>query len=308
MKRCVSRGVNVWVLLSALLCCCGCSVVGERQVSVPVADSHTSMNALSWAGTYMGTLPCADCAGIETLLTLTPARTYVLHSRYLGRQEVGDGFVHSGVFAWTGDGRNIELLGLGGGSTQFQVGENRLFTLDQAGVRIDGVLAQAYTLTRSADIHADDLLAAVNVFAGTAWHLVELYGEPLLQQESAPWLVFESDSARVHGFSGCNRFFGAYKTGADAQLQVTGTALPLKFGALGATMMACPIPAMEYEAAFLAMLGQVVGVYVQSTFEPEKKVDGAEQGGYQHWWAGNTLVFINSTHSVVARFRADIEK
>ena len=37
--------------------------------SVPV-DNHTARNALDWPGSYEGTLPCADCPGIRTRLTL----------------------------------------------------------------------------------------------------------------------------------------------------------------------------------------------------------------------------------------------
>ena len=31
-----------------------------------VATGDNSMTALDWAGTYKGTVPCADCEGIET--------------------------------------------------------------------------------------------------------------------------------------------------------------------------------------------------------------------------------------------------
>ncbi|MFA5701692.1 MAG: copper resistance protein NlpE N-terminal domain-containing protein [Desulfuromonas sp.] len=303
----VRRIGKTLVVLSALLCCCACSVGGKKQGGAVAVDAHTSMNALDWAGTYTGTMPCADCAGIETTLTLTPARTYVLHHRYLGRQEGGNEFNYSGVFEWSQDGRSIELHGLAGGRALFQVGENRLFALDQGGARIEGVLEEAYTLTRSGAIRAGDLSAAVNVFAGTAWHLVELEGEPLAPQEAAAWLVFEVEPARVHGFSGCNRFFGAYQAGDAVPQRVVGTALPLKFDSMGVTMMACPPPVMEYETRFLAMLEQVAGVYIEHKAGPENKTERENTTKPQNWWEGSVLVFVDSSHRVIARFGADAE-
>lgn len=292
--------------LFVLLGCCACSVVGEKRATPIAVDSHISMSALDWAGSYSGTLPCADCIGIETVLTLTPARTYELRHRYMGGktsagQTAGEEFIYTGVFAWSSDGHSVELLGIEGGRTQFQVGEHILFALDQAGARIEGALAERYILTRSADIRAKDMIVAVSVFAGTAWRLVELDGEPFAPQESAAWLVFETDPARVSGFSGCNRFFGAYQLGSDSQQQVAATALPLRFDALGTTMMACPPAAMEYEAEFLAMLARVADVYIESTIEPEKKTKR------QKWWDGSVLVFVDSAHRVIARFDVDAE-
>ena len=39
-----------------------------RNILIP--DMHTTMNSLDWDGTYTGILPCADCKGIETNITL----------------------------------------------------------------------------------------------------------------------------------------------------------------------------------------------------------------------------------------------
>ncbi len=307
MKRCFARNGKVWIVLSALLCCCACSVVSEKQTAPDAVDSHTSMNALDWPGTYTGILPCADCAGIETSLTLTPARTYVLHRRYMEGKPAGEEVVRSGVFTWSLDGRSIELPGLTGERALFQVGENKLFALDQSGARIEGVLAEAYTLDRSASINAEDLTAALNVFAGTSWYLVEVQGEPLAQQEAAGWLVFETDPARVYGFSGCNRFFGAYRTGVASQPQVAAIALPLTFDAMGTTMMACPPAVMEYETEFLTMLAQVAGVYIQKNTKSEQRAKDKKIAKRQKWWEGTELVLVDSAHRVIARFSADAD-
>ncbi len=38
-----------------------------------------------WAGTYAGQLPCADCEGIQTELTLSATGEYTLRRTYLGK-------------------------------------------------------------------------------------------------------------------------------------------------------------------------------------------------------------------------------
>ena len=32
--------------------------------------AHNSQNSLDWAGVYQGILPCADCEGFDTVITL----------------------------------------------------------------------------------------------------------------------------------------------------------------------------------------------------------------------------------------------
>jgi heat shock protein HslJ len=67
--------------------------------------------------------------------------------------------------------------------------------------------------------------------AGGEWELTELAGQPAPTGAGGrrATLRFESDTARVAGFAGCNRYFGTYT--------VDGTAL--RFGAIGMTRMAC---------------------------------------------------------------------
>jgi heat shock protein HslJ len=67
--------------------------------------------------------------------------------------------------------------------------------------------------------------------SGAEWELKELAGQPAPTGVGGrrATLRFESDTARVAGFAGCNRYFGTYT--------VDGTAL--RFGAIGMTRMAC---------------------------------------------------------------------
>ena len=49
-------------------------------------DSHTARDSLDWAGSYEGVLPCADCPGIRTRVTLSDNGRYEKQTQYLDRQ------------------------------------------------------------------------------------------------------------------------------------------------------------------------------------------------------------------------------
>ena len=71
--------------------------------------SVTITNA-SWPGTYSGTVPCADCPGIKTELTLLADNTYELKQVYL--ESKVDEIKNQGSFIWMADSSGIELVGL----------------------------------------------------------------------------------------------------------------------------------------------------------------------------------------------------
>lgn len=88
-----------------------------------------------------------------------------------------------------------------------------------------------------------------NSLGGTAWKLVTMEvipEEAIAAEADAFTLVFDAADTMVYGRTNCNRFFGKYEANTDGTLH---------FGDLGSTRMMCPD--MEYEAAFLQMLGQV---------------------------------------------------
>src|SRR5690348_12618341 len=55
------------------------------STKVVAHDLHTSANSLDWKGAYKGVLPCADCPGIETAITLDSGNAYTIKSKYLGK-------------------------------------------------------------------------------------------------------------------------------------------------------------------------------------------------------------------------------
>ena len=101
----------------------------RNDAAVP-DPAHNSRNALDWAGVYEGVLPCADCPGIKTRLSLQRDGRYELSTQYVDRQPTPQ--TTRGQFSWNAAGSAIALDAAGHGQ-QFQVGEGRLLQLNQDG-------------------------------------------------------------------------------------------------------------------------------------------------------------------------------
>ncbi|MGC9550886.1 copper resistance protein NlpE [Vibrio metoecus] len=117
------------------------------QASTDSVDAaHNAQNSLDWAGIYQGTLPCADCGGIETELTINSDGTYKLTEQYLDKE--GEPFVSEGTFTWDETGSIVTLQSGDQTGRQYLVGENTLTHLDMHGQQIDGELAEFYVLSK----------------------------------------------------------------------------------------------------------------------------------------------------------------
>lgn len=111
-------------------------------------DQHTSENALDWAGTYEGTLPCEDCPGIKMELKINSDETYSLYQELLGTDMKG---TETGTFRWNEEGSILTLINEDGREDLYQVGENQIFRLDPDGNRVQGELADQYILKKTED-------------------------------------------------------------------------------------------------------------------------------------------------------------
>ena len=94
-----------------------------------------------------GILPCADCEGIETKITLSANGTYEYKASYLGKNDALEES-YTGPFVWDEKGSEITLVGLGGASRRYKVGEGKIWHLDNEGNVIKGDLAQRYILKK----------------------------------------------------------------------------------------------------------------------------------------------------------------
>ena len=113
----------------------------------PVIDSHTSEISLDWAGVYEGTMPCADCEGIETVVELRDDHTYTATFNYLGEGDKAHSYTDKGTFAWDESGQIITLQA-GDETSQYKVGENYITLLDADGEINTGELAEFYVLKK----------------------------------------------------------------------------------------------------------------------------------------------------------------
>jgi uncharacterized lipoprotein NlpE involved in copper resistance len=107
-------------------------------------DGHNSQNSLDWAGTYEGTLPCADCPGIKTTITLKDDNTYTMTEEYVDKKTKAE---DKGKFEWDKSGGKISLVSKDG-KRQYIVGENQLIHLDMDGKEITGPNKDLYILKK----------------------------------------------------------------------------------------------------------------------------------------------------------------
>ena len=116
----------------------------EAPTKAEVPDMHTSQNSLDWAGTYTGTLPCADCPGIDATVVLHPDQTYEKTFVYQDRK---DGtFNEKGKFTWNKEGNTITLDSKE--TPSFRVKEGSIVMLDGDGKEITGALSDKYVLKK----------------------------------------------------------------------------------------------------------------------------------------------------------------
>jgi len=206
MKNFIIKILNCFFILALILGMSACkskeSTKAEKNKMEGVSYADNSKTSLDWAGTYTGTVPCADCSGIFTQVTLRNDNTYSLQIQYLNKTDSMQKY--DGTFQWNDSGSIVTLSGLNEKSmpSSYLVVENKLIQLDLQGKVITGDLALNYVLTK-----IDDNLV------NKKWKLSELYGIIVSSQQPAidAFITFNVDGNRVNGNSGCNLFTGTYK-------------------------------------------------------------------------------------------------
>jgi uncharacterized lipoprotein NlpE involved in copper resistance len=229
-------GFSLFLLLAAS-CVRNTTTQPPASATTPAAntaspDGHTSRNSLDWAGTYSGVLPCADCPGIETDVTLHSDGNYESSMRYIDAAVAP--LTANGTFRWSETGNTITLDTEGDGIEQYQVGENQLFRLDRDGQRITGVLAAHYVLEK----HLRD-----PAIEGKSWKLVELRSSPVEAERDAV-LTLRAEDSIASGNTSCNSFSGKYAIKSGQRISFARN--------IAVTRRACLN--MSIESAFLEVL------------------------------------------------------
>ena len=196
--------------------------------------AHTSQNALDWDGVYRGSLPCADCEGIETTVELKKDMSFKTKTIYVGKSDS----VHetTGKMSWNEKGNTVTLTPSDNSqATQYFVGEGVLTQLDKDGTKITGDNAARYLLSKS----QYEILEKY-------WTLVELNGRGVAMDSTfirEPHIIFKSGGRRIIGNGGCNGFSGEYKIESLNRITMSK---------ILSTRMACP--KMDLEGEFLDVL------------------------------------------------------
>ncbi len=220
-----------------MVSCTPSSEPADSETTTP--DMHTSSVSLDWQGTYQGVVPCADCDGVQTSLTLKHDMQYVLYRVYLGESD--SMFTSTGSFVWDETGNVVVLSGIDNGSSRYKVVEGAIVQLDMNGNEITGDIASNYRLPMFAEPSLEQsMLKSLDNVINKNFMLVELMGKPYTSglNDKAPYIMFSRTEKKASGNAGCNTFIGTYEL---------KDGYSIRFSQLGTTMMACPEMTIEQE-------------------------------------------------------------
>lgn len=155
MKRVVLSAVVAFGVITLWTSCknkekspAGEEVTIEEITEEPeeVIDMHNAANSLDFQGVYEGTIPCADCEGIKTTVTIGEDHTFTVVSEYLGK---GDDHTFTDEGTWEIEESTITLKQEDESVQKYFVGEGFIQFLDQDGNKITGDMADMYILEKT---------------------------------------------------------------------------------------------------------------------------------------------------------------
>lgn len=225
--RIIVKGSFLLILLvSFTLLYTSCKSTGKTQNSPEstVGNAHNSRNSLDWAGVYSAKLPCADCSGIDAIITLNSDGTYKRQYRYEGKSD--SIYTETGKISWDKNGSIINLVAEGQ-PQNYKVIENGLQQLDGSGKPISGATASSYEFKKIEQ----------NKIEEKYWKLTQLRGQNIsFSGKKEPYMILKSADSSVRGFAGCNGFGGHFE-------HLPGNRI--HFSKIISTMMACSDLALE---------------------------------------------------------------
>ena len=233
MKNSTFIASLIGLLIYSLMTACSGSTkqASQKKSETKTIDTHNSQSSLDWEGSYHGVLPCADCEGIATTITLNKNNSFSFSQKYLGKSS--EPINESGPFSWTNDGNKIVLKKVAG-NLMFQVGENQLFWLDKEGKRITGDLANHYKLAKIQN----------HVIIEKYWKLISVQGKAIKEfGNKEPHIILKQDNNKLIGNGGCNSLMGSYEIGTQNKIRFTN---------IVSTEMACNT--LKTEQEFLNVL------------------------------------------------------
>lgn len=216
--RTITRPLSA-VLPAALLLFSSC-VSGSAPAPVHSPDARPGIGP--FPAVFSGTLPCADCEGIETTITLFEEGDVRLHQLYSGTGS--EPFTEMSSWEWDADASLVTVRREGDLPL--------LFTVDEGGLS----LPEGSGRQRLERVPGSSARAVIAMLDRGRWILTEAGGEAPQTGADGEFVYIRfvqsggPQEGRFEGFSGCNRFFGAFSAGPDYGLKITE---------LGSTKMFC---------------------------------------------------------------------
>ena len=182
-------------------------------------DPHTAENSLDWEGTYMGVIPCADCGGIETWLTLNEDLSFTLVRNYLKNEAVlSDTTV--GDFEWQKNNVKLQENKPNGETLFFSIEENQVRQLTNNAKEVEGELATHYLLKKTGN----------PIVENRRWQIVEIFGKTVNSKPDTHYLIFHADENKLEAKANCNIILSPYSITQQYRIKISEGI---------STMMAC---------------------------------------------------------------------
>lgn len=146
-KSSFAFALGIMMLLTAS-CGSGRSNNGRTSDSLNAqSDSLTTKSDTAYCGTYSGTLPAADCPGINAVISIRPDSTYSLSFDYIERPDAH--FEESGIYHLLGD-TLIQLVTPSSGAKSYYkiLSPSSIIMTDSLGIPPTGELAKMYVLKK----------------------------------------------------------------------------------------------------------------------------------------------------------------
>jgi len=221
--------INFLLLISILLLVI-CSHKPKNEILLNYKLS--SLDILYWLGTYKDTLPCRDCVGIEITLRLFSDNSYQLSLDSLGKRK--NKFEFNGKYKWYTNENIIELIGLRNIPNKYLIRENSLVQMNINDNLITDLTDDEFIIRKIKE-------NIVNKIEDINWILIEINGKSFSRlDKNGKQIQFKllSNSKRVNGYGGCNKFWGNYLIKEGNRIS---------FSKIASTLRACPDLHLEME-------------------------------------------------------------
>lgn len=132
------------LIISLIIISCNSSSKNEDELSKNKMEMHLGepIHVESLPGTYRAILPCEDCDGIETEISLGSDEMYHSKSKHLGKSE--EIFEEIGEYYLEDEGTVLILEGIDSEPVSYIVEGENLIQLDKNNQRIKGKHEKSY--------------------------------------------------------------------------------------------------------------------------------------------------------------------